>query len=216
MARVPACHRHHSGATIDSSGRTTPEGWTVCSSGTAHSTTKQTAHIPRVTGLRQVPAGGHGNGGRRPMESGIGRIPPPPGATQSPISSCPITTSHSHLAHQPLVSHPRPRRHARLRGFFALVAGGWTGQRRGGSATPRATPRPTRSRPPTPVDFQGGEGAQPLTFPSGLCLWISLVDLALDFTGLNYRNFGGPAADRKKVREKKTPRFGCVFRTTCS
>ena len=44
----------------------------------------------------------------------------------------------------------RPRRHARLRGFFALVAGGWTGQRRGGSATPRATPRPTRSRPHQP------------------------------------------------------------------
>ena len=44
----------------------------------------------------------------------------------------------------------RPRRHARLRGFFALVAGGWTGQRRGGSATPRATPRPTTSRPHQP------------------------------------------------------------------
>ena len=115
-------------------------------------TTKQTAHIPRVTGFCQVPAGGHGNGGRRPMESGIGRIPPLPGATQSPISSspissCPITTNHSHLAHQPLVGHPRPRRHACLRGFFALVAGGWTGQRRGGSTTPRATPRPTTSRP---------------------------------------------------------------------
>ena len=74
----------------------------------------------------------------------------PPSATPSPISSCPITTSHSHFAHQPLVSHARPCRHARLRGFFALVAGGWTGQRRGGSATPRATPPPTRSRPHQP------------------------------------------------------------------
>ena len=27
--------------------------------------------------------------------------------------------------------------------------------------------------------------------------------LPLDFAGFNHRNFGGPAADRKKVREKK-------------
>ena len=136
-------------------------------------------------------------------------------AQQSPISSCPITTSHSHLAHQPLVSHPRPRRHARLRGFFALVAGGWTGQRRGGSATPRATPRPTRSHPHQPQSTSREVRARnlwlsPLVCSFGFRSWT----LPLDFAGLNHRNFGGPTADRKKVPEKKiAPRFGCVLRT---
>ena len=151
-----------------------PEGWTVCSSGTAHSTTKQTAHIPRVTGLRQVPAGGHGNGGRRPMESGIGRIPPPPGATQSPLSSCPITTSHSHLAHQPLVSHPRQRRHAPdglANGEGVLPPlGQLVAQPEAAPTNPSRLPgRWGRATFDFPLWFV------PLDFARGLCLWTSLV-----------------------------------------
>ena len=38
-------------------------------------------------------------------------------------------SSWRHITHQPVVSHPRPRRHARLRGFPAVFASRRAGQR---------------------------------------------------------------------------------------
>jgi len=57
--------------------------------------------------------------------------------------------------------------------------------------------------PPTPVDFQGGEGAQPLTFPFGFCLWISLVDFAFGLRWLKPPKFWGTRGRQEKGAGKK-------------